>query len=130
MLQFNNFSNIYGGSGDDYFYFLDGGNIAGELDGEGGTNTLDYSGWSGDVLFDPRIYQATGVGNLDHVQNAVGGRGSRILVGYGPGTNNVLKGGTGRNLLIAGFGLGATLIGSDDGEILIGGSLPMTGARV
>jgi hypothetical protein len=121
-LQFNNYSSITAGSGDDYFYFLDGGSIAGELDGGGGTNTLDYSGWSGDVFFDPRIYQATGIGNLDSVQNAVGGKGSSILVGYGPGTNNVLKGGTGRNLLIAGFGLGATLIGNDDQDILIGGS--------
>ncbi len=39
------FANLYGGSGDDTFAFINGTQINGNIDGQGGDNTLDYSGY-------------------------------------------------------------------------------------
>jgi hypothetical protein len=98
------------------------------LDGGPGTNTLDYSAFTGNVLVNLRRGEATGVlGGLSNIQNVVGGTGGvtgsyNILVGNGA---NVLTGGNGRrNLLIAGNNgvAGSTLIGGDQDDILIGGT--------
>jgi N-acetylneuraminic acid mutarotase len=91
------------------------------LDAGGGTNTLDYSPYTGDVMVDlPKAY-ATGFASIKNIQNVIGSNGNNLLVGNG--TGNVLTGGTGRNVLI-GRGGGATLeartsLGND---ILIGGT--------
>jgi Ca2+-binding RTX toxin-like protein len=95
------------------------------LDGGPGTNTLDYSAFTGNVLVNLRLNSATGVlGGLSNIQNVAGGTGGvagsyNILVGKG---GNVLTGGNGRrNLLIAGP-TPSTLIGGDGDDILIGGT--------
>jgi cytoskeletal protein CcmA (bactofilin family) len=92
------------------------------LDGGGGVNTLDYSGYTGDVVADLLLGSATGLsGGIQNIQNVIGSQGNDILVGNGAG--NVLTGGTGRNLLISGNKAG-TLLGNAGQDILVGGTTP------
>jgi hypothetical protein len=115
---------LRGGAGDDTFRINGGAAaLAGRLsiDGGGGTNTLDYSGYTGPVTVNLPLGTATAVaGGIRNIRNVAGSRGNDILVG--DGTGNVLHGGTGRNLLISGPGPG-TLVGGS-GDVLVGGSTP------
>jgi hypothetical protein len=98
--------------------------VALTLTARSGTNTLDYTGYAGNVLVDLPLGYATGFSGISNIQNVTGASGGpagsfNILVGNG---GNILTGGIGRrNLLIAG-GSASTLIGGDDEDILIGGT--------
>jgi Ca2+-binding RTX toxin-like protein len=90
------------------------------VNGGGGTNTLDYSGWTGDVTVDLPLGYAQGLtGGISNFRNVVGGNGNNILVG--DGSANVLTGGAGRNILIGGQGGGDTLVGGSGQNILLAG---------
>jgi hypothetical protein len=124
-VHFSGFANFIGGSDADVFRFRDGGSVFGRIDGGGGTNTLDYSAYTGNVLVNLQTGTATGVGgSIANIQNVTGGNGGpvgsyNLLVGSG---GNVLTGGNGRrNLLIAGAAV-STLLGGDDEDLLIGGT--------
>jgi hypothetical protein len=111
------------GMGNDIFSVHDlTGAPALTLDGGGGTNTLDYSAYTGDVMVDlPKAY-ATGFSSVQNIQNVNGSIGNDLIVGSGS-ANAVLKGGTRRNVLI-GRGGGATLDARSSlgDNILIGGT--------
>jgi acrosin len=125
-VSFTAMQNLVGGAGADTFVFADGAGVSGNIDGGGGTNTLDYSAYaSSNVLVNLQTAFATGVGSIANIQNAKGANGGgasglyNILVGNG---GNVLTGGNARrNLLIAGASA-STLIGGDDDDILIAGT--------
>jgi hypothetical protein len=124
--SFSAFQNLTGGAGADTFVFADGAAVDGVIDGGGGTNTLDYSAYTSNVIVNLQAGTATGVGGgIANIQNVTGGNGPggyNLLVGNG---GNVLTGGNGRrNLLIAGNNgvSGSTLIGGDDEDILIAGT--------
>ena len=70
------------------------------LDGKGGTNTLDYSGYSADVTVNLARGTASGLGAIQNIRNVTGSNGNNTLVG--DANANVLIGGTGRNILIGG----------------------------
>jgi hypothetical protein len=91
------------------------------LDGGGGTNTLDYSPYTGDVMVDLPTAYATGLSSINNIKNVVGSNGNNLIVGNG--TGNYLTGGTRRNVLI-GRGGGATLDARSSlgDNILIGGT--------
>jgi hypothetical protein len=94
--------------------------VAVSINGEGGNNTLDYSGYVGNVDVDLPLGYATGLtGGISNIRNVVGSQGNDILVGNGQA--NALIGGTGRNILIAGQGGGDTLVGGPGQNILIAG---------
>jgi hypothetical protein len=119
VASFTSVQSLIGGSGDDQFVFADAAGMDGTIDGQGGTNSLDDSAYTGNVLVDLQIAKATGVGGgIANIQKVIGGAGSNILVGNG---GNVLTGGTGHNLLIAGASP-STLIGGAADNILIGGT--------
>jgi hypothetical protein len=88
---FHNFQNLVGGAGNDIFQFTPTGNLAGTVDGGGGTtNRLDYSGNGGtpvtvnlQTAAAPRI-KGGNPGGFSHIQFLRGG----------PSPNNIL---TGRN---------------------------------
>jgi hypothetical protein len=127
-LSFHAFQDLTGGPGDDSFHFDDGATVTGTIDGGGGSNTLDYtpSNTSVPVDLNPAALQATGVGAIARIQNAIGGRSGpasgpgapwNILVGNG---GNLLAGGQfRRNLLIAGASPSALAGGGDD-DVLVG----------
>jgi hypothetical protein len=123
-VSFSEVSNLTGGPGGDVFQFLPsnagGGKIDGVLNGNGGT--LDYSQYVGDVTVDLALHQASRVNNgapggVLNIANVIGSQGNDLLVG--DGNANVLRGGTGRNLIIGGGP--DQLYGGGGDNILIGG---------
>jgi hypothetical protein len=98
--------------------------VALALDGGNGTNTLDYTGYTDDVLVDLQVGTATGFSSINNIENVTGASGGgagyyNLLIGNG---NNVLTGGTGRrNILVAG-GSASTLNAGDSEDLLIGGA--------
>jgi hypothetical protein len=108
------------GSGDDAFRIHDLVGVPSlVLDAGGGTNTLDYSAYVGDVTVDLLLGFATGLAGITNIQNVIGSQGNDLLVG--DANANVLIGGTGRNILIGGAGAD-TLTGGGGDNILIGGT--------
>jgi hypothetical protein len=118
-VTFSGFSNLTGGSQPDTFAFVNGGTVTGTVNGGGGVNGLDYSGYTGDVTVNLPLGIAKLVGGVQNIRNIVGSVGNDVLVGNG--TGNALTGGTGRNLLIAG-GAPGTLLGGSDDDVLVGGA--------
>jgi hypothetical protein len=121
---FANIQNLVTGSTNDNFGFRGTGSLDGTIDGGGGSNTLDYSHYVGDVTVDLALNLASLVnhgaaGGAFHVANVTGSIGNDLLVGDAGA--NVLIGGTGRNLLIGGAGADALTGGGRD-NLLIGGS--------
>jgi Ca2+-binding RTX toxin-like protein len=113
---------LQGGVGDKTFALLAGAlaGVALHIDGGVGSNTLDYSGWTGDVTVNLQLGTATGVdGGINSIRNVLGSIGNDLLVG--DANANVLTGGTGRNVLIGGGGADQITGGVGD-NLLIGGS--------
>ncbi|MFO0841083.1 MAG: trypsin-like serine protease [Gemmataceae bacterium] len=111
---------VRGGAADDTFS-VKGVTTPGvlKLDGGGGVNTLDYSGFdpaqsaTGGVAVNLRRGTATALGGIANIRNVIGSAGNDILVGVG---GNELSGGAGRDLLIA--GAVASLLRGGDGDDL------------
>ena len=113
---------VRGGLGDDIFR-VDGRYVqagAVTFDGQGGTDTLDYSTYTAGVRVNLALGTATRVaGGVSNIENVIGGQGDDILIGDDQA--NVLNGGAGRDILVGRGGADQLLGGSDD-DILIGGS--------
>jgi hypothetical protein len=119
-VSFSAVQNLTGGAVSDTFKFQTGGSLAGRLNGGAGTNTLDYSGYVGNITVDLPLGLATAVtGGISNVQNVTGSRGDDLIVG--DANPNVLVGGTGRNIIIGGGG-GDTIRGGGGDNILIAGT--------
>jgi hypothetical protein len=122
---FTAFQSLTGGAANDTFAFQQNGSISSSIDGGGGTNTLDYSQYTGDITVDLSLNEASlvnrGAANsVFNIANVTGSAGNNLLVG--DANANVLIGGTGRNILIGDAGpdtLDASKATSDN--ILIGG---------
>jgi Ca2+-binding RTX toxin-like protein len=120
IVSFSAVQNLAGGAGGDTFKFQTGGSLAGTLNGGGGTNTLDYSGYAGNILVDLPLALATAVaGGISNIQNVTGSQGDGLIVG--DANPNVLVGGTGRNVIIGGAGAD-TITGGGGFNLLIGGT--------
>ena len=120
--------NIRTGAGDKTFNLREvnsqPGQLAISLDAGGGTNTLDYTGYAGNVLVNLPLGTATGFSTISRIQNVKGASGGpagsyNLLVGNG---GNVLTGGNGRRNLLIGGGAASTLVGGDGEDILIAGT--------
>jgi len=117
-LTFGGFQSIVGGTGNDTFALQTGGSLDGSIDGGGGTNTLTYAAYTGNVIVNLQLHTATGVGGtITNIQNVVAGNGNDMIVG--DANPNVLTGGTGRSILIGGGGADVLNGGLSD-NILIG----------
>jgi Ca2+-binding RTX toxin-like protein len=90
------------------------------LDGQGGTDWLDYSTSPMGVRANLALGTATGAaGGVSNIENVTGGQGDDILVGNDQA--NVLWGRHGRDILI-GRGGADQLLGETGDDLLIGGS--------
>jgi hypothetical protein len=125
-IRFGNIQNLIGGTANDVFairkdpFLRIGGSLNGTLNGGGGTDTLDYSGYTGDVTVNMRLGTATAVaGGISNIQNVTGSIGNDLIVG--DANPHVFIGGTGRNIIIGGAGPDQITGGSGD-NILIGGT--------
>jgi hypothetical protein len=100
-LSFSSVEALNGGADDDHFVFGNGATI-GNIDGRGGDNTADYTGYLSDLLVALFNGTATGVnGGLTFIQNVIGGSGHDNLTG--DDESNTLDGGAGDDNL---WGLG------------------------
>jgi hypothetical protein len=72
------------------------------IDAGRGTNTLDYSAYTGTVRAIMPLGIYTGFAGITNIQNVSGGIGNSLLIG--DARANGLKGGTGRNVIIGGGG--------------------------
>jgi Ca2+-binding RTX toxin-like protein len=115
---------VRGGQDSDTFKFdgVDASGLQGAvtIDGQGGTDTLDYSAYFFPigVRVNLALGTATGVaGGVSNVENVIGGPADDILVGNDQA--NVLTGGPGRDILI-GRGGADVLNGGVGDDILIG----------
>ena len=90
------------------------------LNGGGGTNTLDYSQYFGDITVNLPLGIATGfTGGISNIRNVTGSQGNDLIVG--DANANMLVGGAGRNIIIGGGG-SDTITGGGGDNILIGGT--------
>jgi Ca2+-binding RTX toxin-like protein len=97
------------------------------VDGQGGTDTIDYSAFTRAVRVNLGAGTATGLASLANVENATGGSSDDILIGSAGA--NVLRGGAGRDILI-GLGGVDVLQGQAGDDILIGGSTSLNAAAL
>jgi hypothetical protein len=111
---------VRGTTDNDTFRIPTGASIGGQIIGGGGTDTLDYSAYVGDIVVDLALGTAAGVGGgVSGIANVTGSQGNDVLVG--DANANVLRGGTGRSLLIGGAGADQLFGGGGD-NIQIGGT--------
>jgi hypothetical protein len=114
---------ISAGSGNDTFAVVStASGTPVTVNGGGGTNTLDYTPYTGNIKVNLPLGTATGVaGGIKNIQNVIGSQANSLIVG--DANQNVLFGGSGRNVLIGGAGadtLNASAATSDN--IVIGGN--------
>ncbi|MCB1490778.1 MAG: M10 family metallopeptidase C-terminal domain-containing protein, partial [Rhodobiaceae bacterium] len=92
------------------------------IDGEGGTDTIDFSALSDDLLVDlpsQKAYVNSGadlIAALFNVENVIGGSGNDTILG--DNANNQLTGGAGQDILSGGSGLDTLIL--NDGDALFG----------
>ena len=81
-VSFASFENLTGDGSSDTFAFKPGGSVSGNIDGGGGTNTLDYSALTGPITLDVGSNSAPHIGGtFINVTNFVGSAGSDTLAG-------------------------------------------------
>ncbi|WP_305800008.1 Hint domain-containing protein [Roseomonas sp. CECT 9278] len=107
-------------SGDDRLIIRNGSNISTWIEGSGGTDTLDYSFWTGSgVTADLGTYRGTGLTNINGFENILGSAQGDLLTG--DGARNLIDGGGGNDTL-DGIGGDDTLRGGAGDDVLLGGT--------
>ena len=126
----NTLTNLFGGFGDDTFIFADGQFIVGAIDGQRGSDTIDYTAFITAIEVDLPTGRATGVrggfqGGLMHVENVLGGFGRDRITGddfanllVGNGESDVIVGNGGDDVIIGDFAqyLGGNAFALHDGS--------------
>jgi uncharacterized delta-60 repeat protein len=79
--SFAKVQNLTGGAGNDGFTINNGASLSGKINGGGGTNQLDYSGYASAVAVNLQTRTATALGAFTSIQAAVGGSGTNTLTG-------------------------------------------------
>ena len=127
--NFPNIESLRGSTIRDRFVLAPIAQLAGNIDGGTGNNTLDYSAWLADITVNLKTGKAVGIAGLvSNIGAVIGGAGNDTLTGRGTlssmlvggGGNDTLTGGTGRDILIGGDGTDNLNGGAGD-DILIGG---------
>lgn len=120
----NDLEHVIGGQAGDVFSFDDGSSLppGGTIDGQGGTDLLDYAAYTTGVAVDLSFGTAEGVpGGVASIENVTGGQAGDSIIG--DDNPNVLLGGPGNDILLDGRG-GADRIegGSGDDTDIRGGA--------
>lgn len=87
-VAFSSIENLRGYSNTDWFIFSNGAGVSGKVDGQGGSDTMNYSAYTSPVNVKFGA-PSTGAGQIAFVENFVGGSTSDKIVG--PNQNNTWK---------------------------------------
>ena len=133
-VSFSGFANLTGGSAADIFQFANGATVSGVINGAGGSNTLNYSAYTGGVTVNLgnattglANSSATGVngGNsngISNIGNVIVGAGNNYLTAVGVTTSiSFTATGNGDNILVGGSGSNALTASGSGDNIIIGG---------
>src|SRR5262249_34348873 len=76
-------TSLNGGAGDDTFIFEDGARVFGRIEGGQGSDTLDYSAYTTQVIvnMEGATPTATGTGKIGAIENVFGGSGDDVFTG-------------------------------------------------
>jgi hypothetical protein len=118
---------LKGGANADTFRFHEGAPVNVTVDGQGGSDTLDYSALTTAVTVNLAGGTAPRTGGISAIENVFGGAGADSLTGSagdnilrGNGGNDTLVGGGGNDVLVGGDGAD-TISGGAGRDLLIGG---------
>src|SRR5581483_3909572 len=92
VFTFAGFPNLTGGSGNDTFAFTGTGSVGGDIEGEGGTNTLDFSGYGSKVQVTLTGPGSTSTANFAGTASTIGGSFDDIAVRKGSNLGDTLTG--------------------------------------
>jgi hypothetical protein len=70
--SFSSMANLTGGNVADTFFLFDGGSITGTVNGDGGTDSLDYSKYSTAITVNLQTNTTTGVGTISNIERLIG----------------------------------------------------------
>jgi hypothetical protein len=123
-LTFSSIENLTGGSDSDQFVFSDGKGVSGIIDGQAGTNSLDYSAYSTAVTVDLGAGTATGTGAVVNIRNIIGGSAGDSLTGdagpneiIGNDGDDLIDGAAGPDSISGGSGVDEIFGGAGDDVI-------------
>ena len=103
VLNFSRIPNVKGTTGNDNFVLSNGKGLTGSLNGDGGSDTLNYSAYTTSVRVNLSAGVATGIyGGISGIVNVTGGYGNDILIGSST-VSSVLDGGPGGNDILVGL---------------------------
>ncbi len=127
-LTFSLFENLTGGLGNDRFVFFPGGSVSGNIDGGGGTNTLDDSNLAGPIAVNLQTDTAPGIGGtFSNIGNFIGSASSTdTLIGPDSGATwnvNGMNSGTANGLTFSSFENLTGGLGTDQFVFFPGGSV-------
>ena len=133
-VSFTGFANLIGGSGNDTFTIANGATVAGVVDGKGGSNTLDYSAYTGGVTVNLgnattglANNSATGVNGgaangIFNIGAVIVGAGNNYLTAVGDSSSVTFSvTGNGNNILVGGSGTNTLTVNGTGNNIVIGG---------
>jgi Ca2+-binding RTX toxin-like protein len=109
---FSGVEDLSGGADADTYVFTDGVGMTGEIDGSDGDDTLDYSAYTTAVTVNLDAGVATGTGGVDSIEVVTGGSGDDLLIAGNVPDAATIGGGTGAD----------TLAGGDNDDLLTGGA--------
>lgn len=119
---------LYFGGGDDTLIIRNGSSMNGNVQGAGGTDTLDYSHWTGSGVVATLGGNATGMSAIYSFENVIGSAQGDSITGssganvlFGLDGDDTLSGMAGNDVLWGGVG-NDTLTGGADDDALYGGA--------
>jgi autotransporter-associated beta strand protein len=116
--SFKGFPNLDGGTGNDTFTFAAGVSMTGVINGEGGANMLNYSGFGSPVTVNLQTSSTTGIGGWANIQTIKGTNKTDTLIGQDGTTNtwalNGINAGTVDGVTFTGF---ANLTGGSGADV-------------
>ena len=113
---FSSVENLTGGSMDDAFVIDAGAGVTGDIDGRGGTDTVDFSAFASPLMVDLGGGTGTGFGSIASVESLIGGAASDVLLGGAGGNTWMITGADAGSVDGTAFDSFEQLVAGDGGD--------------
>jgi hypothetical protein len=118
--MFTKMANLTGGNRADRFVFADGATVSGTINGDGGTDTLDYSNYTTAITVNLQTNTATGVGTISNIERLIGSISTAdILIGSNTGSTFNITGNNAGTVGTSRFSSIENLTGGTGGDTFI-----------